>query len=99
MKFLSRVAAAFFALIPIAASASVAATSTPAPVVRTGVSGIWILANISYAGMRAQNSQSAGWRIVAFIFGFPGTLISFLAVQEGGGRAYGIDLPCKPNAG
>ena len=27
-----------------------------------GVSGIWIVANISFAGMRAQNSASAGWR-------------------------------------
>src|SRR3974390_176964 len=59
----------------------------------TGVSAIWILANISYAGMRAQNSSSSGWRVVSFIFGFPGTLLTFLAVQEGGERAYGIDIP------
>ena len=63
----------------------------------TGISGIWMLANISYAGMRAQGSQSTGWRIVAFIFGFPGTLITFLAVQDGGGRAYGIELPGPRN--
>jgi hypothetical protein len=57
-----------------------------------GVSGIWILANISYAGMRAQDNPS-GWRILAFLFGFPGTLLSLLVVDEGGERAYGIDLP------
>jgi len=59
----------------------------------TGVSAIWILANISYAGMRAQNSPSSGWRVVSFIFGFPGTLLTFLAVREGGERAYGIVIP------
>ena len=30
----------------------------------TGVSAIWLLANFSYAGMRAQNHPSAGWRAV-----------------------------------
>jgi hypothetical protein len=59
----------------------------------TGVSGLWVLCNISFAGMRAQNSPSKGWRILAFIFGFPGTLISFFAVKEGSERAYGIDIP------
>jgi heme/copper-type cytochrome/quinol oxidase subunit 4 len=61
----------------------------------TGVSAIWILANISYAGMRAQNSASSGWRVVSFIFGFPGTLLTFLVVPEGAERAYGIDIPKK----
>ena len=59
----------------------------------TGVSGIWILSNISYAGMRAQGSSQVGWRLVAFIFGFPGTLLTFLVVSDGGGNAYGIRLP------
>jgi hypothetical protein len=58
-----------------------------------GVSGIWILANLSYAGMRAQDSPSGLWRVVAFIFGFPGTLLTFFVVSEGGERAYGVDLP------
>ena len=58
----------------------------------TGVSGLWVLANISYAGMRAQGHPSLGWRVLAFVFGFPGTLVSFLAVREGSGRAYGIRL-------
>jgi len=61
----------------------------------TGVSAIWILANISYAGMRAQNSPETGWRALSFIFGFPGTLLTFLAVPQGGERAYGIDIPKK----
>jgi hypothetical protein len=61
----------------------------------TGVSAIWMLANFSYAGMRAQNHPSAGWRIVAFIFGFPGTLLSLLVIPEGGERAYGVDVPRK----
>jgi len=58
-----------------------------------GASALWIFANLAYAGMRAQNSASAGWRIVAFIFGFPGTLLTFLVVREGGERAYGIEMP------
>jgi hypothetical protein len=61
----------------------------------TGISGLWVLANISYAGMRAQNQPSALWRILAFIFGLPGTIVTFFAVHEGSDRAYGIDLPRK----
>ena len=59
----------------------------------TGTSGLWILANISYAGMRAQNHKSFGWRVVSFIFGFPGTLLSFFVIEEGSGRAYGLEIP------
>lgn len=58
-----------------------------------GVSAIWMLANVSYAGMRAQNNRSAGWRMLAFIFGLPGTIVTFFAVAEGGERAYGIEIP------
>ena len=61
----------------------------------TGASGLWVLANISYAGMRAQNNRSVNWRILAFIFGLPGTIVSFFAVGEGSDRAYGVDLPRK----
>ena len=60
-----------------------------------GITGISVLANISYAGMRAQDHPSRGWRIAAFIFGFPGTLISYFFVAEGRNRAYGIS--CPPN--
>jgi len=62
----------------------------------TGVSALWILANVSYAGMRAQGNRNRFWRILAFIFGFPGTLLSFIVVPKGGERAYGVDLPKKP---
>ena len=59
----------------------------------TGVSAIWLLANLSFAGMRAQGHPSVAWRFISFILGFPGTLLSVIAVREGGERAYGIDLP------
>lgn len=63
---------------------------------QTGVSGLWILANFSYAGMKAQGELNAGvWRVLAFIAGFPGTLITLFAVKEGSERAYGVDLPRK----
>jgi hypothetical protein len=61
----------------------------------TGVSALWILANFSFAGMRAQGSPQAGQRILAFIFGFPGTLLTLIFVREGGRRAYGVDLPSQ----
>ncbi len=59
----------------------------------TGISGLWVLANVSFAGMRAQNNPSALWRTLAFILGLPGTIVTFFAVEEGSERAYGIDLP------
>ena len=62
---------------------------------RGGGSAIWILSNICYAGMKAQSHPSTGWRVVSFIFGLPGTLISFFVVKEGSERAYGIDIPKK----
>jgi len=83
------------ASIPTLALAAESSTQTQGAVADAGVSGIWMLANISYAGMRAQNNPSSGWRVVAFIFGFPGTLITFFAVHEGEERAYGIDIPKK----
>ena len=59
----------------------------------TGISGLWVLANISFAGMRAQNNKSVLWRTLSLIFGVPGTLVTFFVVKEGSERAYGIDLP------
>ncbi len=82
----------------VASSHAFATDATGQTVVRvgnTGASGIWILANISYAGMRAQGSQSHWWRFFAFIFGFPGTLVTWLAVDENSERAYGVALPRK----
>ena len=92
MRITRKVMVGLTALIPLSAAAQEVASQAQRPV-SIGVSGIWVLANFSYAGMRAQNSSSSGWRILAFIFGFPGTLISFLAIQEGGERAYGVDVP------
>ena len=71
------------------------ASSRTIAVTGAGVSGLWVLANLSYAGMRAQGSASAGWRIVAFIFGFPGTLVTYFVVKNASERAYGVDLPKK----
>ena len=64
----------FCAAIPAAALAA-DGTGVQQSVQDTGVSAIWVLANISYAGMPAQNSPSTGWRVLSFIFGFPGTLL------------------------
>ena len=75
------------------AHASEVAGGTVTVVKQTGVSGLWVLANISYAGMRAQGHKSFGWRVASFIFGLPGTLLSFFVIEEGSGRAYGIEIP------
>jgi hypothetical protein len=83
----------FWIFVPAAAFAQEPFGINPTMMTNTGVSGIWILANISYAGMRAQGSSQLGWRIVSFIFGLPGTLLTSLVVSEGGGSAYGIQLP------
>jgi hypothetical protein len=45
--------------------------------------------------MRAQAKGSSFWKVVTFIFGFPGTLLTLLVVAEGGERAYGIDMPAR----
>ncbi len=68
-------------------------TVSQAQIRDTGISGLWVLANVSFAGMRAQNNPSAFWRTLAFIFGLPGAIVTFFAVDEGSERAYGIDLP------
>src|SRR5271156_5812113 len=68
-------------------------TTTQSQIQDTGISGLWVLANVSFAGKRAQNNRSVFWRTLAFIFGLPGTIVSFFSVAEGRDRAYGIDLP------
>lgn len=95
MTVASKAIAGLLSIAPVTAIAADTISLAQSSVARTGVSGIWMLANISYAGMRAQNSVSTGWRIIAFVFGFPGTLISFIAIREGGERAYGIDIPLR----
>jgi len=94
MRITKYIFGCFCAAIPAAALAA-DGTGVQQSVQDTGVSAIWVLANISYAGMRAQNSPSTGWRVLSFIFGFPGTLLTYLAVPVGGERAYGIDIPKK----
>jgi hypothetical protein len=60
-----------------------------------GISAIWLLANICYAGMRAQGHPSKVWRVLSFVFGLPTTLLSWLVVKEGSNRAYGINLSAR----
>jgi hypothetical protein len=86
-----------FGLISCASVALAQTGTTPQSQIRdTGISGLWVLANVSFAGMRAQNNPSVLWRTLAFIFGLPGTIVTFFAVHEGSDRAYGIDLPRRP---
>lgn len=55
-----------------------------------------VAANVVYAGLRAQNKEETHFtRKVAFMLGFPASLIVFFAVEEGSCRAFGIDLPKK----
>ncbi len=95
MKVLIKCIAPVACLMPGIAAAAENMRQAPRSVGNVGVSGLWVLANICFAGMRAQNSSSTGWRVVAFIFGFPGTLITYFVVKEGSERAYGIELPRK----
>jgi len=95
-KFILGAFLGFFALSALAAEAASSA-GIQHSAQDAGVSAIWMLANISYAGMRAQDKpRNGGWRVLSFIFGFPGTLLTFLVVQKGGERAYGVDIPRKP---
>jgi hypothetical protein len=63
-----------------------------------GVSAGWIFANLSFTGMRAQATGTTFWKVVTFIFGFPGTLLTLFVVPQGSERAYGIDMPRKTAA-
>jgi hypothetical protein len=60
-----------------------------------GLGYFGLLCNLSYAGMRSQNAQNDIGRTVTFIGGFPGTLVTYFAVEEGSCRCYGVDLPSK----
>jgi hypothetical protein len=64
-------------------------------IVTSGFTVIWVMANLSYAGMRAQGSLSWWQRKIAFLLGFPGTLVSAFVVVNGAGRVYGVDLPAQ----
>jgi hypothetical protein len=55
---------------------------------------VWSLSNIAYAGMRAQGKpETKHQRQGAFIAGLPFTALTYVCVDEGSNRAYGIDLP------
>jgi hypothetical protein len=60
---------------------------------KMGYSMVNVLSNIAYAGMRAQGSQDRFARFASFVFGFPGTLLTYFVVDDGSERAYGVDLP------
>jgi hypothetical protein len=95
-SIVTRIRAITSALVALVLLPRVAYAEATERVSDTGASALWLLANFSYAGMRAQNHPSAGWRVVAFIFGFPGTLLSYFLVPEGGERAYGVEIPRRP---
>jgi hypothetical protein len=63
-----------------------------------GVDAVWVFANISFTSMRAQDKGTTFWKVVTFIVGFPGSLLTLLIVDKGMERAYGIDMPRKPAA-
>jgi len=60
-----------------------------------GVSAIWVFANLSFTAMRTQGRGSLFCKVLTFIFGFPGSLLTLLVVAEGSERAYDIDMPRK----
>src|SRR5215831_5639236 len=43
-----------------------------------GVSALWIFSNLSFTGMRAQGRGGTFWKVVSFIFGLPGTLLTLI---------------------
>ena len=62
--------------------------------VRVGMGALSTLANISYAGMRAQGDEENNTKaVIAFVVGLPYTICTYVAVDEGSNKAYGIHLP------
>jgi hypothetical protein len=61
------------------------------------VAGLFSLGcNIIYACCRAQDkTETHTLRMFTFLFGLPGTIVSFFLVREGSEIVYGIDLPKK----
>jgi hypothetical protein len=92
-RLLSALAVALVTFTSIANSADIT-SSSPAGA-EGGVSAVWIFANLSFTGMQAQAKGTAFRRVISFIFGFPGTLLTLLVVTRGSERAYGIDMPRK----
>jgi serine/threonine protein kinase len=79
--------------VPAFFQSVIRATAALAPLWRGMLVAIWVLANIAYAGMRAQDGGSSLTRAASFTAGLPGTLVTMAVVTEGGERAYGIALP------
>jgi hypothetical protein len=92
-RSLCRLAATFAGLCSTAAAQDMSTRSGG----ECGASAIWIFANLSFTGMRAQSTGTTFWKVVTFILGFPGTLLTLLTVARGSERAYGIDMPRKQN--
>ena len=92
---LRRITGLAFAAALFASVVSAADSSSTTPGTEGGVSAVWIFANLSFTGMRAQAKGTTVWKVIAFIFGFPGTLLTLLVVNKGAERAYGIDMPRK----
>lgn len=66
------------------------------PVLIIGMGSISLLGNISYAGMKAQNKpENNKLRVLAFLCGFPHTIITYFVVKKGSERAYGVEIPKK----
>ena len=62
--------------------------------IRVGMGALSTLANISYAGMRAQNDPNNEFqRMLAFVVGLPHSVVTLACVSEGSNKAYGIHLP------
>jgi hypothetical protein len=66
------------------------------PTVNDGSDALWIFANLSFTAMHAQDTGSTFWKVVTFILGFPGTLLTLMVVNKASERAYGIDMPRNP---
>jgi len=64
------------------------------------IAGLFSLGcNIVYACTRAQDKpETHTLRMFTFLFGLPGTIVSFFLVREGSEIAYGIDLPTRQSA-
>lgn len=58
-----------------------------------GFSAVWVFANLLYAGQVAQDRAHLAWRVVLFVLGFPGTLLTTLFVEPGSQRVFGVELP------
>lgn len=51
------------------------------------------ICNLIYAGLRAQNSPNSIGRLMAFMGGFPFSLLTYFVVGQGSNLCYGVHLP------